>query len=258
MKKSGLIFFVNCLILLCSATAWGGEMQCFMCHQEKSQGKSVHPAVNMGCKVCHIGVDASDIPHKILGASKGLPSEGAVLCYSCHDKKGFRGERNVHTPVATGMCASCHEPHSSKSKSLLISGDVCFGCHAREGFGSKKSVHLPVAAGACMNCHNPHQSVNGKLLLSRAPDLCYSCHAKGAFSGVSVHLPVVLGMCESCHEPHQSDYGKLTKLGTRDRCFSCHDREMVSQKAVHRTAGEVACTSCHDPHAGGGKFPLSK
>jgi predicted CXXCH cytochrome family protein len=257
MKKIALVSYISFLLAIYASVALADE-ECIMCHADKEKGVSIHQAVKMGCKVCHIGVEDTDVPHTILGSSKGLPAEGSMLCFSCHERGMFEGQRVVHTPVAAEMCSACHDPHSSSLASLLRSDKVCLNCHDEKGLSSKRVVHAPVARGMCMECHDPHQSDNEKLLLRRDSEQCGSCHDIKAFTGASVHLPVALGMCTSCHDPHQSDYDALATTEGLALCLDCHDRKAISGRDSHRPVESVQCMGCHDPHAGNKALLISK
>ncbi len=256
MKEFAITAVLLLVGVLAAPAAWAGKVDCLMCHPEKARGGSVHSAVRTGCGTCHIGVDASEVPHKMTsGVSMGLPAGSTEICFSCHDRADFLREKTVHAPVSGGMCTSCHDPHASGFKSLLLSGDICFNCHDRAEFVTKKNVHSPVSGGTCVNCHDPHGSRGPRLLKAGNPDLCFSCHAEEKFQGPVTHAPVTLGMCTSCHEPHQSNGPRLTVSGIPELCFSCHDREDVEKKTVHASAG-AGCTACHRPHAARNRFLL--
>lgn len=204
MKKSfkvilikGMLFFICFNITLYVATAFSQD-DCLLCHSEYAKGKFVHEAVNMGCQTCHVGIDPKEIPHKITGKiAKGLSSEIPDICYNCHDKGEFK-RKNIHMPVAGGMCLGCHNPHKSEEFALLKKKPnmVCYDCHANiknkphavSGFGSghflgdTKVVSDPARPGKtfyCGSCHNPHSSDSPKLF--RYPghsemDICTKCH----------------------------------------------------------------------------------
>jgi len=217
------------------------DSECTMCHQPLTQGKVVHTALQMGCQACHTGVDASQLPHKFSGASKGLSAEPPQLCFGCHQQKDFSAS-TVHAPVNLGMCTSCHNPHSSAEAKLLVSAmpELCYQCHDQGGF-QKKVVHAPVATGACTDCHAPHARNNPKLLLRRGPLLCRKCHprvekrphAVVGFRGRGHPLrgkkdPLREGKpfeCLSCHLPHASDWARLFRYKAEssfDLCLHCH------------------------------------
>jgi predicted CXXCH cytochrome family protein len=247
MRKVVVFFIVA--IFFSAYAAYAAEIDCLMCHSEKSKGESVHAAVSViGCGSCHSGVDASSMPHNFTG-TKGLSAEGADLCFFCHDKNTFSGKSNVHMPVAGGMCTACHDPHSSGFSKLLISDEVCFSCHDSASFKGKDNVHPPVAQANCAFCHNPHQSDNEKLLKTDMPEICFNCHDKTRFYGPTIHAPVGIGVCGSCHNPHQSDNEKLLTSARTKICYECHEKSDFQKKYTHKPVAEGQCNSCHYSHA---------
>jgi predicted CXXCH cytochrome family protein len=62
--------------------------------------------------------------------------------------------------VLHGECASCHNPHASGNKKLLLKpdGKLCYECHddLQKQFTAAKVKHQPVENGECLSCHNPH------------------------------------------------------------------------------------------------------
>ena len=60
---------------------------CTKCHKTSPnlKGKFVHPAVQMGCSVCHPNAHKKDTKN-----SFGLASDVPQLCFNCHDSKQFR------------------------------------------------------------------------------------------------------------------------------------------------------------------------
>ena len=128
----------------------------------------------MGCASCHNPHDGS--------RPKMLQAESVnELCYKCHtEKRGpFLFE---HAPVRED-CVSCHEPHGSNHKRLLVQKlpNLCWNCHltgsGHFGSGDNFSTELgariappgaptgyPTANSrfvekSCKNCHvNLHGS----------------------------------------------------------------------------------------------------
>lgn len=265
-----ILLVVTMIVSLIGLTAGFvyGDVDCLMCHEDLTKKKVVHPAVQMGCPICHSAIDATDIPHKKTNKiSKGLSSEVPDLCYGCHDNKIFEG-KDIHPPVMGGMCLSCHNPHSTDSPKLLISEapSLCFTCHDKKKFEDKKT-HPPVKDGMCLMCHFPHKSDNEKLLQSAVPDLCFNCHDKAEFTKKNIHPPVEAGMCLTCHDPHASKSASLTVKAVTALCTSCHtateikngihivrgmssDGHPVSGKSDPKRAGQrFSCVSCHQPHS---------
>ena len=247
------LFTLFTLILYFLPTQVNAQLDCKKCHKQMATKKFVHAAIQMGCEACHTE------PHqKNSKFPKGLSAAAPDLCYGCHDKAKFT-KKNVHPPVAGGMCSGCHDPHTSDNAKLLIANgaELCFTCHDKKPFSGKKIVHAPVAGGMCPSCHAPHSSDSEKLLLSAQPALCYTCHEKSKFENKIVHAPVAGGMCTSCHFAHQGDSEKLLASAQPDMCYNCHDKAEFTRKNVH-AAVMMGCTSCHNPHANKQKYLFAK
>ena len=71
-------------------------------------------------------------------------------CLACHaDFDQKLKKRFVHTPVRTGECSGCHDPHVS-SHAKLLSGStrqICAGCHGSMVPANAKSTHKVVVDG---------------------------------------------------------------------------------------------------------------
>ena len=277
-KNSGVLLFLvgSLLFFLPAADTRGENPDCLMCHPDLKEQKVVHPAIEMGCTVCHTGVDAGDIPHRFTsGVDRGLSSDQPGLCYGCHDQSMF-SQKNVHPAVMMG-CTSCHNPHSSNNGKLLVSEPpgLCFNCHDGSGFEAAYR-HSPAEIGLCTSCHSPHSSKNEKLLVVKVPDICFSCHDRSGFVRKNVHYPVKEGMCITCHNPHASEYMFLLNKIDNRMCLECHFEVIKSPHAIvgFSTAGHPIggvrrtrdgkeksvsdpmrkgkifyCGSCHDPHS---------
>ncbi|NTU41792.1 MAG: hypothetical protein HGA78_01810 [Nitrospirales bacterium] len=234
------------IVLLLSGVSSGEEVDCLTCHEYLTKGKTVHPAVLIGCTACHSAIDATEIPHKKTNASaRGLAAEPPDLCFNCHDK-GMFGKETVHPALAMG-CTICHNPHATDTPRLLVSEppDLCFNCHDKAEF-SRQNVHVPVAAGMCTTCHNPHSTAEVKLLNDKAVDVCLQCHgdkkttphaivgfsASGHPIGDKKPLddparPGRTFYCGSCHNPHSSDSMRLFRYkadSSFELCVNCHKK----------------------------------
>jgi len=230
------VFFLLLVFSFLNAhAAFGEESPCLGCHSEfKKPAKTVHPAMGMGCESCHQA--AGGMKHPEQKGSMKLTQDIPGLCFGCHDQSKFQG-KVVHSPVAGGMCTSCHNPHQSEYAKLLISDqpDVCYNCHDKAAF-TKKIVHPAVMMG-CTSCHSPHATDNPRLLPKAINVLCVTCHSAMA-SGK--HVTTLVGgrgfhpvggrpdpsnpgkqmSCVSCHNPHSSDVEKL--FPTAAICQKCH------------------------------------
>lgn len=239
--------FVFLVSLIITAPLSFAEENCLQCHEEITKGKSVHPAVAMGCTTCHSAIDSRVIPHRKKNKiDKGLSSAQPELCFGCHDQAHFKG-KVVHAATVK-RCTGCHNPHASKNAKLLTSEPpyLCYACHAKAAF-TKSSVHPPVAKGQCTVCHAPHASDNASLLEKPVQRLCADCHA-GKSDGK--HILAGFGnndihptrgrpdpwkknkefSCVSCHSPHSSNAKALLATessNSRDICLKCHTKIMV-------------------------------
>lgn len=233
-----------------AAAAPESEIDCLGCHGDLTAGMTEHAALAMGCRACHAGIDAGDVPHRITnGAKRGLASDLPGLCYGCHNEQRFVNKQ-VHAALTMG-CGSCHNPHGSKHPRLMTTGvpELCFGCHDR-GLFARREQHGPSAAGMCLHCHDPHAARHDKLLVTDPVRLCSNCHASvlekphlisgmggkghpvgtGKKGGEKRRLkdPARPGRsfsCISCHDPHSADMPKMIRfpmISVMDICANCH------------------------------------
>lgn len=215
---------------------------------------SVHSPYEVGdCSLCHQRKSRHD-PGPVTIA-------GDKLCYVCHeDFQELLTTRRFKHATGKVSCTTCHNPHSSAQKKLLLSPapGLCLDCHSGiAAMMSQKVKHTAVTDGAsCMNCHNPHAS-NVEYLMSRLPfDQCVQCHGKDGVTdaaGVKLtnikalleenkvhHGPVAQKDCTACHQPHGSQTFRLliaaypstfyAPFNARDyeMCFGCHDEQLVT------------------------------
>lgn len=100
---------------------------CYACHKaerSKSMRASHHPVREgkMSCSSCHN-------PHEG-GVPKMLKADSVnELCYTCHTEK--RGPFLFEHAAVREDCVSCHEPHGSNHKRLLVqkAPNLCWNCH---------------------------------------------------------------------------------------------------------------------------------
>ena len=200
----------------------------------------MHPAIEMGCGSCHTGNHAGEKPAPKLTAS--VPD----LCYTCHDKTAF-DKKTLHTPVAGGMCVSCHNPHSSGNPKMLIAAvpDLCFSCHDKKTM-AKTTAHVSAAGGQCLICHDAHGSDTDFVLTQLVEGHCEACHDDITARHVMVRVspndshplkgkpdPLRKGRdlaCPSCHNPHATEQQRISTKGRKGPeylCLRCHKKTMV-------------------------------
>lgn len=184
------------------------------------------------------------------------PGARGKVCISCHEAFEEKLKRPfIHTPVKTGECSGCHNPHTSSHGKLLDAdpGRICLKCHDEVAPEKSRSRHKVVVEGKCSACHDPHAADSKGNLVKAGNDLCFGCHKdlgqmvqKARFK----HSPVEKG-CLNCHDPHASEkFSHLVKEDVPGLCIECHSVNKASFVRQHSgyPVGRGRCTSCHNPH----------
>jgi predicted CXXCH cytochrome family protein len=208
---------------------------CATCHTSLSMRIFTHGPITVGgCLPCH---DYQSFPNKY-----ELRSQGAELCYSCHDRVREQVSKAVyvHGPVAAGFCVVCHDPHGANERFLLVkkADRLCVSCHQDMLTElAKPFLHKPIEQGSCTGCHDPHASNESKFLVQSRATLCDKCHdfsgarhmhqtgaaARTEFPPGTPLSPESTTTCYTCHYFHASEQTKLWR-GTREQCgLGCHD-----------------------------------
>ncbi|OGR00367.1 MAG: cytochrome C [Deltaproteobacteria bacterium RIFOXYD12_FULL_55_16] len=197
------------------------------------------------------------------GDFKLLPGASGKICLGCHvDLPDKIAKKFVHTPVKSGDCAGCHNPHTSDHGKLLAAakGEICSLCHSSMIVKDARSTHKVVVDGSCALCHDAHASDNKNNLLRSGKELCFGCHqsvADALKSQKFPHKPVA--DCTACHNPHSSKGGDfLLSADPPALCSKCHDTAGKKFSAVHMgyPVAQVSCVKCHDPHGSNRKAIL--
>ena len=137
--------------------------KCIECHEDKTKGKAVHSAIQMGCMSCHEIRVNSDMTRVKL-----ITTTPSGLCLTCHaDKDAAQIKGTVHPP-AVRDCLKCHDPHTAANKNQLLkatSGDkkdnLCLTCHTQGlNVPEKGSRHAALDMG-CETCHIDSQDGRG-------------------------------------------------------------------------------------------------
>jgi len=184
------------------------------------------------------------------------PGAKGEICLKCHVNFQKKIKRSfVHTPVKTGNCSACHDPHTSSHEKMLADNtrEICYKCHKSVIPEKAVSAHKVVVEGNCLNCHDPHGSNNRFNLIKAGNDLCFSCHKEMGESFTKVkfkHNPVAKS-CLNCHNPHASaKSGALLKDTVPSLCIKCHQtsKPEFAQRHSNYPVAKANCTSCHNPH----------
>ncbi len=209
-----------------------------------------HKYINLkNCKLCHVSKDYKKVRQTPANCTTGI----------CH--QNIFKNKYIHGPVGMKLCIACHNPHGSKSKSLLrrTGAKLCYYCHKDSKLEfDKKYIHKPVKEGKCILCHDPHSSnLKYQLKGKNIGNFCYKCHDKKKFLNKKyVHGPVGVGRCLDCHDPHASNKRFLLReyKGINILCFKCHNKKrFINGNYVHGPVGGGLCTKCHDPHCSNNK-----
>lgn len=229
------------------------EKKCAECHADLTQLKYKHEPATDACDNCHSKNENSHPDGQ--GREFNLAEEMPTLCYNCHEGPT---KKIIHAPVEGGECSSCHSPHSSDNKKLLLKKEIsslCFECHDLE-IGEKDRIHAPVEAGSCEECHDAHQSDHKALLKTEKGNLCLTCHdnIKTEIESKYPHAPV--DDCSNCHKSHNSENRGLLIDKMPDLCFECH--ETFDKKYGHSPVKEGDCLSCHTVHGSNNKKLLTE
>lgn len=184
------------------------------------------------------------------------PGAKGKVCLTCHSEFAEKLKKPfVHTPVKSGECSECHNPHTSSHGKMLDRevNRICFKCHEGVMPPKARSTHQVVLEGNCARCHDPHSAANRYSLLAAGNALCYGCHKEMGEKVPKVkfaHNPVTKG-CTNCHDPHASTKAAfLLKEGVPSLCVGCHKTTTPTFAKQHMNypVGKADCTSCHATH----------
>jgi DmsE family decaheme c-type cytochrome len=185
---------------------------CLGCHRSSvghAWAASAHAANDVSCADCHQIHSAAD-PVR-------TQSTEAQVCARCHQAVSAAFLSPYHHPVPEGTmtCSSCHDPHGSTARAMLVKSTVdetCTSCHAQFR-GPFLWEHQPVTE-SCANCHTPHGSVQPALLKERPPILCQECHDAAGHPSVPYGPQGLPGMPAGMPNPFLLEGG----------CVNCHSR----------------------------------
>ena len=232
------------------------EQRCSKCHashapnSKKRLGLVVHEVAS-DCSSCHLDAKGPT-PFK-------LQKTDPALCFDCHsDVQTAVKAKGAHPAVSDGTCTTCHSPHASWEKGMLVGpqGKLCLECHSSVGEKAQApGAHAAVKEGKCTACHQPHASPNPKLYKGDGLTTCGACHTEvnGWFAQKSVHAAIRKGECLSCHEAHVGK-AHLLKSDVTAACLGCHGelkKRLDAPGAVVHPVVPDDCGNCHRPHSSG-------
>lgn len=236
---------------------------CLQCHEDKTKGKAVHSAMQMGCTSCHEIRVNRDITR-----TKLITTTAQGLCITCHADKNAKEIKGIVHQPAKHDCLKCHEPHSAENANQLKLGtegatpqdNLCLTCH-RIGMDVPKegSRHAALDMG-CGTCHTTHKTGAEGVrefdyhLNKATPQLCFDCHDPGDAELKKKHndQPFEKADCIGCHNPHQSAKPKLMQtfthavFGDKDSCATCHQPAQDGKVVLTAADSKTLCLSCHE------------
>lgn len=265
----------------------------------KIKGKTTFPLNDDGkiyCGSCHTahGVDWNSKDSPIFLRVKNIDSS---LCLGCHQEKSTGPKHGNHplyklppgkptALIAEGakftrkggvICQSCHKPHGSQQKFMLVKTNkkaaLCYACHKNKR-GVVDSKHdMTAMAPELKNAHDENVTEMGP---------CSACHIPHGAKGPVLWARTIpagqdktAGMCLSCHNDQGPAKDKqvgvhshplnraISKLGIKVDAKGWHSKHPWAQgklapkalplfdKSGERTTdkdGQISCPTCHDPH----------
>lgn len=209
------------------------------------------------CNGCHV-----------VAESFAIPTSDIETCRDCHAQHvKFEPTDWVHGPVASGQCMTCHEPHKSRYRGLLVNRqpDLCFECHDAQGT-LQQPYHAQIldgllgAAGAnaavdpasgdptklagldaspadsfvCTRCHDPHAAGNRLLL---ADSRSYRLRKRNAVQTRSAHNQWTDDECGRCHLRQQSN---VLVANVDAVCVDCHHAVAAEIRDARVTRAQAA------------------
>ena len=222
--------------------------KCAECHEDKTKGKAVHSAIQMGCTTCHEIKTEGETTHINLVQPKDQ------LCFTCHDKSK---DEVKHGPYDKGQCVTCHDPHTSDYPKQLraeLNAKFCLECH-----GARKDAPEKVAVFKSQELTRDDFNEIPKIYLSA--DLTHD-HPVDKHPTAGIANPMKPGeklTCTSCHATHSAAQEKLLPAADkegRDICTQCHvivdtakqDRGLIEGQALE--AKRIQELKKQNPEAG--------
>jgi hypothetical protein len=275
----------------CHTAPWSSQTmadKCLACHTDVGSQISAKSGLHgtlaamrsAPCGDCHpdhrgpngalTSLDESSFPHDVTGFTlnghREMANGGRFTCGDCHPK-GYGA-------FDQAICATCHAAIDAafmKQHEAAFGAD-CLPCH--DGSGNAKVDHSKFpfkltgkhAGLPCNDCHAGAKSIQD---FQKAPQDCYSCHAKD-----DKHNGSYGKQCDSCHNTagwsgatfdhsvfpvdHGSNQEKSTcqtchPSGTGTyTCFGCHAHTTSNVVGEHEGKSLAQLTDCITCHQGGG------
>lgn len=244
--------------------SWQSEADCLACHGDpdlsltlpsgetlslhidpEALERSIHEAVGIGCRSCHVGIDSYPHPEIDFQSHRQLSRALYQACQRCHSDNYDKTLDSMHAQAAAAgnldapICTDCHGTHDIRppDQPRAHISETCGQCHTAIYSDYVDSVHgtalieednpdVPV----CTDCHGVHNIQDPRTAQFRieSPELCASCHAN----------PQLMGK-----------YGLPANVYNLYR-LSWHGVDVAVYKANWPTIWHesAVCTDCHGVH----------
>ena len=237
------------------------KRQCTRCHSPATSFQA--PVTGNTCRQCHVAhfkLEPDDWVHGPMALGKcamchlshASKYEGLLtkpqqdLCFFCHDQAETLA-RPYHARVGANRCSTCHDPHSSGNRLLLI--DSTTYRRRRLPLLPAPAKHATWDKKSCTTCHSAERS-NQLLDEAGINKGCLSCHKEIQDAAIArrQHEPIREGKCRTCHMGHRSRRGKLVRADIEAGCIGCHKPESLPAD-VHPPVHRADCLLCHNAHS---------
>lgn len=243
--------------------------------------KTVHGDV--GCWVCHQGIDFSNHPRPMRIESKKAYTEKVVAgCFRCHPKdvlSRHKGHAKL-TETKEFLCIDCHGYHKNQPirewKEKAKYQDYCMSCHKLDLFKtlpSKERLNVKVDLAQlktsvhknfeCIVCHKnfskkEHPSYDFKTrreyTTSLSKSICQACHTDEELKKNPAHYAISkTASCIDCHGYHNVKSLKAPEgIPENKYCMNCHSMSLVKRMengeilSVKVNEGEILASAHKD------------
>lgn len=225
---------------------------------EHNRDDKVHNLIicNLQYVVCVLMVSGILAWGGIADAQLGLKTKVPDLCFECHKElKEAQADTYVHFLFKNGKCSTCHDPHVSKRKGLMVDkiDTICLRCHdSIKNLLEHAMIHGALREHDCTECHAPHSAKNKYLLAKEEKGLCLNCHENlnREFQKPHICRPFKEGECSACHNAHASPVNSLLVSQPNQLCKQCHaPRCKAGEVSIASAVEGIDCASCHSGHS---------
>lgn len=189
------------------------------------------------------------LPKSFVEGGAALGQEGEMVCQSCHQVHGGKGDNLVPVTDENGeMCGECHQRQSQDGKK----GARKAGVHPVNvkleepvEFRGKKTKKV-----VCQSCHSVHDGTQGTFLypdkIKETEKLCVACHERQhAKDPDDARKKNIHQMNEKLEEEVKIGDKKVKQMG----CLSCHSihngKPNTPALLVDHKNGAL-CENCHE------------